>query len=350
MNHIDLQSKIGRTIHHQGREFLYFSGTAYLGMGSVAAFEKLVFEGISKYGISHGLSRVNNVRLAVYEQFEVFFAEKAKAEKSLLWSSGFLAGTAAINFLKKDAHQIFIAPDTHPAILSEGLHPFPDRDFDNWIAYCKETCEHLPTSNVLILANSVDPLKPEVPDFSWIKDLPDTHRYALLLDDSHGFGVLGEDIFGTYSQWKNLPVKLVISGSLGKGLSLPAGIILGDEKTISEISQTAIFRASSPPSPALLEAFLQGQHLYQAQKEKFRSNLTLFQQLLSKNPSFRQSGNFPVFSFTEQSWVKTFEEAGIIVSSFPYPKPSDPNTNRIVISGFHEASDILLLHRVISSF
>jgi 8-amino-7-oxononanoate synthase len=346
---IVLQSKIGRTVFHEGRKLLYFSGTAYLGMGSVGDFEKLVIEGISKYGISHGLSRVNNIRLSVYEQFEIFFAEKAKAEKSLLWSSGFLAGTAAINFLRKRAHHIFIAPDTHPAVLAEGLHPYPDQSFDHWIAFCKETCEKLPASNILILANAVDPLKPAVHDFDWIKALPSRHHYTLLLDDSHAFGILGEDIFGTYSQWKNLPVNLVISGSLGTGLSIPAGIILGDEKIVSEISRLPIFRASSPPSPGLLYAFLHGQPLFQTQREKYLSNVNLFQNLIKQDQAFTHSGNFPVFAFPDQDWVELLDEAGIIVSSFPYPMPTDPCSNRIVIAGYHEESDILLLHKVISS-
>ena len=349
MNPFDLHSKIGRTVFQDDREFLFFSGTAYLGMGGVEAFEKLVIEGIAKYGISHGLSRVNNVRLAVYEQFEVFFATKAKAEKSLVWSSGFLAGTAAVNYLKKDAHQVFIAPDTHPAVLAEGLHPFPNPSFDYWISYCKETCELLPTSNILILANAVDPLKPDVHDFDWIKELPSKHNYTLLLDDSHAFGILGEDIFGTYSQWKNLPVNLVISGSLGKGLSLPAGIILGEEKTISGISQLPIFRTSSPPTPGFLQAFLQGQHLFEAQRAKSKSNLSLFKSLLGTDSAFLQSGDFPVFSFSDQSWADALEAAGIIVSSFPYPKPTDPFANRIVVSGGHEESDLLLLHKAISN-
>lgn len=345
----ELQSKIGRTILHEGGEFLYFSGTAYLGMGGVEAFEKLVIEGISKYGISHGLSRVNNVRLSVYEQFEVYFAEKAKAERSLVWSSGYLAGTAAIAYLRKDADQIFIAPETHPAVLAEGLHSYPNPSFDHWIGYCQETCEQLPSSNILIIANAVDPLKPAVPDFDWIRKLPSRHHYTLLIDDSHAFGVLGEDIFGTYSQWKNLPVNLVISGSLGKGLSLPAGIILADIKTISGISQMPIFRASSPPSPGFLYAFLQGQHLFQKQKEKSRSNLSLFKSLLGDHSLLQQSGDFPVFSFPDQNWVTELEEAGIIVSSFPYPKPTDPFANRIVVSGCHEELDILILHKAITS-
>jgi 8-amino-7-oxononanoate synthase len=148
MKPFELQSKIGRTILHEGREYLFFSGTAYLGMGSVGEFEKLLIEGFSKYGISHGLSRVNNVRLGVYEQFEVFFAEKAKAEKSMVWSSGFLAGTAAVNYLKKDADKIFIAPDTHPAVLAEGLHPFRTQVLIIGSAIAKNPASdyHLPTS------------------------------------------------------------------------------------------------------------------------------------------------------------------------------------------------------------
>lgn len=348
MNHsLELQSKIGRTVAYQGSEYLFFSGTAYLGMGNVPEFEKLIMEGISKYGIGHGLSRGNNVRLHVYRQFETYFAEKAGAEKSLVWSSGYLAGTAAVQFLSRHTDHIFVAPDTHPAILPIEIKPDPIKSHAEWIQNCKTKIENLPGSRILILANAVDPLKPEIHSFDWVGSLPDKHAYTLLIDDSHAFGVLGQGLFGTYSSWKHLPVRLLVSGSLNKGLSLPAGILMGDAVTIDEIAGTNIFRSSSPPVPGYLQAFLQAGHLYQIQTQKLKENISLFQKLISGLDGFNFAENYPVFSFAAQSWPEKLFQAGFLVSSFPYPNATDPLTNRIVVSAAHQPEDLIRLHIVL---
>jgi 8-amino-7-oxononanoate synthase len=345
---LELQSKINRTVNYQGSEYLFFSGTAYLGMGNVSEFEKLIIEGISKYGISHGLSRINNVRLHVFQQFETFFAEKAGADKSLVWSSGFLAGTAAVQFLSKDTEHIFVAPDTHPAILPQGINPDPFFDHKTWAEYCKKKCEELPQSKILILANAVDALKPAVHQFNWIKDLPGKHDYTLLIDDSHAFGVLGNAHYGTFSQWKHLPVRLLVSGSLNKGLSLPAGILLGDAATIDEIAGTNIFRSSSPPVPGYLWAFLQAEHIYKGRQQKLFENIRLLQELIASSNCFNYAAGYSVFSFSNQSWPERLFQSGMLISSFPYPNPTDPLTNRIVVSAAHHPEDLIQLHKVIS--
>lgn len=348
MQPFELQSKINRTVSYQGSEYLFFSGTAYLGMGNVPEFEKLIMAGISNYGISHGLSRINNVRLHIYDQFESFFAEKSGAEKALVWSSGFLAGIAAVQFLSKQANHLFVAPDTHPAILPEGIKPDTFVDHTAWSAYCMKKAIELPSSNILILANAVDPLKPAIHQFDWIKNLPQKHQYTLLIDDSHAFGVLGKGFFGTYDNWRHLPVRLLVSGSLNKGLSLPAGIILGDSPTIGDIAETKIFRSSSPPAPSYLQAFLQAEHLYRKQNQKLLGNISMFKNLIGDRHCFRFEESYPVFSFSDQSWPEKLLQSGIIISSFPYPTPKDPHTNRIVVSAAHYPEDLIRLHKVLA--
>ena len=46
-----------RTIHHDGREYLFFSGTAYLGIPQHPAFRQLLTDSIGRYGTTYGSSR-----------------------------------------------------------------------------------------------------------------------------------------------------------------------------------------------------------------------------------------------------------------------------------------------------
>jgi 7-keto-8-aminopelargonate synthetase-like enzyme len=343
LNIFNLEQKIDRIIDHQGKQYRYFSGTAYLGMGMVPEFQEKVIEGLKKYGLNHGQSRGNNVRLKVYDEFEEFFAKNAEAETALVMSSGYLAGTAALRLLQKDAKTIWIAPDTHPAILPQELAPDPKQSFESWKEECLEKSENLIPQKILILGNAVDPLYAKIHDYGWLQPIGEKHELSILIDDSHAFGVIGKSICGTYSNLKNLPAKVLVSGSIGKGLGLPAGIILCDLATKKEILQLPIYGGASPCPPGYLQAFLESQDLYLLQKEKLSTNLIHFQKQIAHLSEIKGSSEYPVFNYSENTWVEKLEQGGIITSSFPYPTSKDPRLNRIVISGFHLKEDLDLL-------
>lgn len=331
----------------EGEEYLQFAGTAYLGMSQVPAFEKLLIEGIKKYGANHGSSRHSNVRLAIYDAFEAFFAVQTGAEKVRLLSSGFLAGHLAIEVLRKEVDLMWICPDAHPAILPHGQSGNPHQSFESWAQQCLIKSNNMMGQRIGILSNAVNPLKPEIHDFSWIKDLSPVNMYFILIDDSHAFGVIGDSIFGTYAQWKHLTPNLLVCGSLGKALSMPAGVILGSKNLMDKVDAHPIFRSSSPPAPAFLHAFLNGQDLYKAQQKKLRENTAAVFKGIQPMLDFTMLEGFPVVTFQESTWVEKLLEEKIIASSFPYPGPSDSSLNRLVITATHSKEDLTQLVSVL---
>lgn len=348
MDSIFPQYQINRTIIAEGKEYLFFSGTAYLGISVSSEFSAYLKEGIAIYGTSHGLSRINNVRLRIFEEFEIYFAHHVGAERAVVYSSGFLAGHAVVSLLESKADAVFVAPNTHPAVLSSSIQNQISTTQD-WKEAFKSFASKEEGKQILLIANAVDALKPEILDFSWIKELPKNNKYTLLIDDSHAFGTVGEDVFGTYKKWKDLPVDLVISGSLGKGLGLPAGIVLGNNKLIQELTDQSIYRGASPPPPAYLWAFLKSQDLYRKLKEKLKDNIQFFKKMSQNLDLHTTEEDFPVFRFDDTNLLQKLQEHHIIVSSFPYPTPNDPPVHRLVISAWHEKEDLLALIRVLKS-
>jgi 7-keto-8-aminopelargonate synthetase-like enzyme len=343
LNIFNLEQKIDRIILHHGKRYRYFSGTSYLGMGMDLAFQEKVIEGVRRYGLNHGQSRGNNVRLAVYDEFEAFFANSAQSEAALVMSSGYLAGTAALRHLQADASEIWIAPDTHPAILPNELAPDPRQSFEVWKASCLEKSKQLSPQRILILGNAVNPLRSRIHDYSWLTEIGKKHELSLLIDDSHAFGVIGNGLFGTYANLKKLPAKVLVSGSIGKGLGLPAGIILCKKSTKAKILQLPIYGGASPCPPGYLQAFLESQDIYLIQKEKLSTNCKIFNHLIADFKGISGNAAFPVFNYSDDSWVEKLELNGFITSSFPYPTANDPQVNRIIISGFHLKADLDLL-------
>ncbi|AMQ55247.1 aminotransferase class I/II-fold pyridoxal phosphate-dependent enzyme [Algoriphagus sanaruensis] len=344
MKPLQLNHRIGRTLEVEGRKLLYFSGTSYLGMESLSVYEEILIENIRKWGFNHGLSRVNNLRLSLFEEFEQFFATHSGAESAAVMSSGYLAGQAALQRLRVQTNLCWIAPDTHPAILPESLKPDIQFSFIQWKNRCLELAESLSAQKILILGNAVDPLRAEVHDYSWVKYISKKHEVTLLIDDSHAFGTLGHQVFGSYSSLADSSFDLVVSGSLGKGLAMPAGIILGKQDLISSIKAREIFAGASPGSPANLQAFLDCQDLYQAQAEKIRHYSQIFHQETNLLSSVLGSEKFPVFVLSENGWAERLGQMGFLISSFAYPTPQSPTINRIVVSAFHTFGDLMAIN------
>jgi len=340
---LTLDRRIGATVKVGSKSHLLFSGTSYLGIGESADYQAVLIECIRRYGSNHGLSRVNNVRLKVYDQFERFFAKKAKAEDAALFSSGYLSGIVASQFLYPLSNVCWAAPDTHPAILPPTLTPDSKLNFIQWKNQCLEQAEQLTSRKILILGNAVDPLRAEVHDYAWVGELTKKHEVTLLIDDSHAFGVLGESFFGTYSQNLIPHVNLLVSGSLGKGLAMPAGIILGKTELIEQIKSQAIFAGASPPSPANLKAFLETQSIYKIRSKLIREFSIIFNYEIHDLSTVSGSAKFPVFILHDPSWSDKLEKMGFITSSFSYPTPNSPRISRIVLSGFHSLWNLMCL-------
>jgi len=339
MKHYPIHTKVDRTITYDHREMLYFSGTGYLGMGNLPEFEEHIIQGIRQYGASHGSSRGSNLQLQVYDDFEKFFALMAGAERGLLFSSGFLAGAAAVKVLSATSDIVLTAPDAHPAIKPSAATD-SSLSFEQWTQFCHEKALSEEGKQITFLSNAVDPLIPTVHTFDWINDLPKTNNYTLLIDDSHAFGIVGDDIFGTYKKWSSLSAEVIVCGSLGKALGIPGGIVLGREAWIGHLEKETMFRSASPPAPAFYHAFLQSQSLYGQQKAKLATNVHTFKQLTRPLHFLHSFDGYPVFAFDDESIVDKLEKDNIIISSFPYPEVTDPCVNRIVLSAYHEKYDL----------
>ncbi len=341
--------RLGRVVQVENKEFLHFSGTAYLGIGNQPAFEQKLIEGIKRHGAGHGSSRDSTVQLEIYEAFEKSFAKAADAPSALCVSSGYLAGRLALEYLEGKYDQVWVAPGAHPAILPKKPSPTSKSRFDQWADACIGRSRSLMGQRILIVSNAVNPIHPEIHNFEWVDRLHSQNRYGLLIDDSHAFGTLSSGLYGTFHTWRHLNADLIVCGSLAKAFGLPGGILIGDEKDRLGVRQLPMFRGASPPAPAFLHAFLESLETYQTQWEKLMANTKQVCELAASIPGLSALQDFPVLSFAQNSWVEALEKEGIIVSSFPYPSPNDPTVNRIVISAEHTLDDLLQLVNVLKA-
>ena len=105
-----------RIIEIDNEDYLYFGGTAYLGLPTNTDFQNILVKNILHWGSSYGSSRSANIKLTAYEHGEHFLAKFIKADAALTTSSGMLAGKLVIETLNAQTDCFFHFPDTHTAI------------------------------------------------------------------------------------------------------------------------------------------------------------------------------------------------------------------------------------------
>ncbi|MFC5409453.1 aminotransferase class I/II-fold pyridoxal phosphate-dependent enzyme [Larkinella bovis] len=339
--HYSIDHLPGRTLAVDGQEYLFFSGTSYLGMAQNPVFQSLLQDGMMRYGTVFGSSRNGNLQLRIYEEAEQKLAAFARAEAALTLSSGMLAGQAVVNWLKEQGFGFLYGPNAHPAIWQEPTQRLPALSFDAWTRQLPDLVAAAPTPTVVIALNSLDALCSVAYSFSWVNQLPENQSVILLIDDSHGLGIIGPAGSGIGSQIpQRANVRLIVTASLAKAMGLPGGVILADPATLNAIRQTAFFGACSPIPPAYLYAFGQAQDLYRAAFSQLKTNIRQFENRVGDSGLFQHIPDYPVFYTEQDRLYSSLLTKQILIYSFAYPTPADKPNTRIVISALHRPEDI----------
>jgi len=325
-----------RTIKTNGKEYLFFGGTSYLGIGANVEFQRHCIEGVKKIGFSNGTSRSNNVQLGIYEHAESEIALRFGAEAALISSSGFLVGQLVVRYFSNFGEVIY-GPSTHPALWLDEK-PVNHLTFDEWL---NQTVDHIngsDKSRFLIISDSLNNFHPQLFDFSPCSKISKTKEVILLVDDSHGIGVTdqGRGIYSSLPSGSHIH-KIVVAW-LAKAIGIDAGVVLAKQDVIDGLKTSSTFSAASPPSPALLYAFLKSERIYQESRERLESNMSFFSD--HNLDKLQYTKGFPVYYSENPELYDNLLEKGIVISSFNYPRASDPLMNRIVINSLHTEADL----------
>ncbi len=338
-----IESLPGRTARINGEEWLYFSGTAYLGVVRDDRFRALVKEGVDRYGLHYGGSRLAAIRLPLFATAEALLCRLTGAPAALTVSSGTMAGQLVVRQLAH-RHTCFFGPDIHPALWPENYEPTP-YTFREWSHFLTQNATPaLPAYRPpwLILTNALDSLRVRPYDFSWLEQLPTGIPVTVVIDDSHGFGITGAEGAGIFPELKAPEnVRLIVISSLGKAFGIPGGVILGPPDILATLAKSPFFGGASPVSPAFLHAFIEGQEIYRENRETLRRNIRQFAAAIKDSaPPLESFDNYPAFFTPENELAAFLASHRVLISSFPYPTPNDAPLTRIVLNSLHTRSDI----------
>ena len=343
----------GNRVFHKNQSYTYFGGTAYLGIPHNHTFQRYLAEGLHRYGSNYGSSRGGNILPSVYPEAEKILANTFQMDGAISFSSGYLAAQTLVQYLASKTQSFIQLNQGHPSLFhspiqnSSSLY-YPENFEEETVL---DKIHSKGDQEWVLTSTSLNPLTGKVYSFDWLKNIE--RKIRILLDDSHGLGVLGKDGRGILSRIpENEKLEVYIVSSLGKALGIPGGLILGPQTAIQQIQEMPVFLSSSPISPAYLYAFIRFQNEYSKQRDRLEKIRNLFQKRsrswlnpVPDHPVISLSG--PEFNAPEKkSKEPIFDfllKRGILASSFSYPRPEDRPLTRLVLNASHSEKDIKYL-------
>lgn len=335
-----VDGKPGRTVGLNGSQFLFFSGYNYLGINQDEEFLSLILEGVKKYGWVFPSSRISNTQLSIYQECEAFLSEYTGSEDTVLLSSGFVAGKLASSLYPS----LINAPGSHPAILQSEAH---NMSFNEWCSWLMQRVTNSKGA-FAIATDSLNIFSAEQYNFSFLKYI--RNKLNVLIDDSHGIGLTGEEGKGISSIVpQNDLVSYTFCYSLSKAFGIAGGAVSCTKQEASVLRSFPEYTASSPVSPSQIYAFLRGHDIYARQRERLLNNIQYFISLIKDIPGIAYSSKFPVFILPGFVDETIFYRNSILISSFAYPDPSGEKLKRIVLNALHTREDLETVATVVHS-
>lgn len=139
----------------------------------------------------------------------------------------------------------------------------PFENFKNLLLSLEELKESNQAKVLAVFFDSIDTLRACYPYFKGLQNLS-INKVILVVDDSHGIGILGENGRRAYKIIKKMkPKELVVCCSLGKGFGIQAGAIFGTKALIGQLTNTDFFGGQSPAVPAALATLSESQLIFE---------------------------------------------------------------------------------------
>lgn len=331
-----------RIIEIDQEQYLYFGGTAYLGLPTNKSFQDLVIKNILNWGTTYGSSRTANIKLKAYDEGEKFLAAHIGSKSTVTVSSGMLAGKLVIDLMKKQTDCFFHFNDTHNAIRIENSLPlFVNNKLNERLLDSKR-------EKIAILTDGVPSFETKPVNLSFLKQIPNHKEVTLILDESHSFGILGKNGTGIYAS-VDFPLKRkIMVSSLGKAFGLTGGVIASDFDFINEIKEMETFTSAAGMNPAFVQTLSDAAEIYTSQHIKLLDNLKYIDSILIKNNNIKFDKNYPLIYLSSKELVEKLKTEKIIIASFKYTQNAEP-LNRIVITANHLKEDLDKLAKVLNS-
>lgn len=350
---LTLESAQGPIVRLHGRQYLNFCSNDYLGLAAHPRVVERMRSAAAQYGVGSGASHLVCGHSAPHHELEEALAEFTGRPRALLFSSGYMANTGVLTTLLRKGDHIFEDRLNHASLLDGGLHSgarfrrFPHND----VGALADKVASAQGAR-LVVVDGIFSMDGDAAPLAELSALCANNNAWLMVDDAHGFGVLGEHGAGSVED-AGLGVGEVpiLMATLGKALGTAGAFVAGDELLIESLVQQSrnyIYTTALPPAvaAATLESLLL------LREESWRRQH--LKELIARFRRGAQQLGLPIMASTSAiqpllvgdpllavKMSERLRESGILISAIRPPTvPVGTSRLRITLSAAHSQAQV----------
>jgi 8-amino-7-oxononanoate synthase len=278
----------GGRVRLAGRVLVNLSSNDYLGLAQDPRLIAAAQDAAARWGAGAGASRLVTGHLALHAAVEDRLAAFKGTQAAVIFSTGYMANLGVIAALTGPGDAVFGDKLNHASIYDgiklsgATLHRFPHRDLNRLEGLLRQ---HQDARRRLIITDSVFSVDGDLAPLAELAALKERFGAALMIDEAHATGVLGERGAGL-AEALGLTGRIEVHlGTFSKALGSLGGYVAGDRRLIDYLynrSRSLIYStALAPPVLGAIEAALaivvqepERRRYLQEESEKFRRGLS----------------------------------------------------------------------------
>lgn len=341
-----------------GRELLAFCSNDYLGLANHPDIVAALQMGAARWGVGSGAAHLVNGHFEPHDALEFAFAEWLRVDRSLLFSTGYMANLAVVGGLVGRGDTVVADKLNHASLVDAAqlsgatLRRYRHGDMADARRQLMRA-----TGTRMLLTDGVFSMDGDVAPLADLMALAEEFDAWLLVDDAHGFGVWGEAGRGSLSELglidAGVPGYLVQVGTLGKAFGTAGAFVAGASQPIEVLLQRArsyLFTTAQPPalavatlaSLAIVKSATDLRANWRARVAEFKRGLPPGIELMPSETPIQ-----PVLigdSAAAVEWSTRLADAGLWVPAIRPPTvPQGASRLRVTISAAHTSSHIAQL-------
>lgn len=339
-----------------GREYTAFCSNDYLGLAADPRLAAAAKAGIDRYGVGAGASHLILGHSSAHHELEAALAAFVGLPQALLFSTGYMANMGVVSALAGRGDAVFADRLNHASLNDAALvsRAAFKRYAHNDLAALERLLQTTPARRRLVIVDAVFSMDGDIAPVPALLELCARYDAYLLIDDAHGFGVLGAGGRGTLAHFGITSERVIYMATLGKAAGVSGAFVAGSKDLIESLVQNArtyIYTTATPPllAQALLASLqLIGQEGWR--RVRLRELIAQLQQELAAAPWRLMPSDTPIQPLLVGGNAEALALSarlaaqGLLVPAIRPPTvPQGTARLRISLSADHSAADVARL-------
>jgi 8-amino-7-oxononanoate synthase len=251
-----LQSPQSPHIVVDGKSYLSFCSNDYLGLAGHPRLIEAMQQGAAQWGVGAGAAHLVNGHCEPHHELELRLAAFVGKPAALLFSTGYMANIGVVQGLVGKGDAIFADKLNHASLNDAMLLSRADvrRYRHGDVVQLEQLLARVQTGRKLLITDAVFSMDGDIAPLPEMLALCERFDAWLLVDDAHGFGVLGKQGRGTLSHFGLDSSRIIYMATLGKAAGVFGAFVAAEQPAIDTLVNHAhsyVYTTATPPALAV---------------------------------------------------------------------------------------------------